>query len=187
MIRTLPLRLRNRLAETILRALHDADARAALAEMAGAGAEAWLGPDDRTHAPLLRQRARRASEALHAHPWLPTDPSLAETLEVAAALFDAGLGFEVHELLEPHWARATGDERQALQGLVQIAVGYQHLANGNLSGAAALLEEGSRRLEGRHLYGLEADTFAGAVRASLGRLERLDPATIPRFPRRIDD
>src|SRR5207249_698488 len=82
----------------------------------------------------------------------------------AAVLFDAGLAFEVHELLEPYWVRAHGDEREALQGLIQIAVGYQHLANGNLAGARALLDDGTTRTRGRSVAGIDCDAFARAAR-----------------------
>jgi hypothetical protein len=176
----LPLRSRNRLAETILRALHDPVARTTLRELSGAAAETWLPAEERGHLPLLRERARRAGQALQAQPLLADDVPLGQALAAAAELFDAGLGFEVHELLEPYWACATGDEREALQGLIQIAVGYQHLANGNRPGAAALLDEGSRRLAARGLAGLDVVQFAGAVRDSL---ERLEGSARPRFPR----
>jgi hypothetical protein len=179
-IRTLPLTSRNRLAETILRAVHDPAARGALDALAGTDAEAWLPAEERGHAPLLRERARRAGQALSAEPSLRADAPLADALAAAAALFDAGLGFEVHELLEPYWVRAAGDEREALQGLIQIAVGYQHLANGNVRGAALLLDEGSQRLAARGPAGLDVGAFVSAVRASLGRLEGSAP---PRFPR----
>jgi predicted metal-dependent hydrolase len=185
MIPTLPLRARNRLAETILAAVHDAPARHRLAELARGAAplEDWLEPAERARAPLLERRARRADEALRDVPLGSGEPPLEVALRQAAILFDAGLGFEVHELLEPQWARMTGAEREALQGLIQIAVGYQHLANGNLDGARALLEEGSGRLAGRRLAGLSLDDFASAVRESVARLLTLAPEDIPRFPR----
>jgi len=185
-IPTPPLRARNRLAETVLAALHDAGARRrlqALAEDAEA-AEAWLGPDRARHGEVLRRRVRQAAAALAGLPVLPAPPSLAEALGAAAALFDAGLGFEVHELLEPFWAQATGPRRRALQGLIQIAVGYQHLANGNVGGAGALLEEGAARVAGQRLEGLDLDAFGRAVRAWLVRRHEEGPAPIPPFPRR---
>ena len=177
MIPTLPLRARNRLAETILAALHDETARRRLDEVArGAVADdEWLGPDAHGASVLLRERAESASRALATIPVGAAEPPLDEALARAAVLFDAGLAFEVHELLEPYWARAHGDDREALQGLIQIAVGYQHLANGNLAGARALLAEGVARLAGRRLAGVECDAFARAARATL-------PA--PDFPRR---
>ena len=182
MIPTLPLRLRNRLAETILAALHDAEARGRLRALGheAAALDAWLAPEEREHALLLRRRATAASAALAALPLGPRSPSLEEALVAAAALFDAGLGYEVHEILEPHWSRAVGDEREALQGLIQIAVGYQHLANGNPVGARSLLEEGTARLEGRRLRGLAVVPFARAARTAASG----GPVTAPPFPRR---
>jgi hypothetical protein len=184
MIPTLPLRLRNRLTEVVLSALEGAQARRTLGALATGrlAAEEWLGPEAAAHAPLVRQRASQALRALRALGSQPSDPTLPAVLRIAGALFDVGLGFEVHELLEKHWARAAGDEREALQGLIQIAVGYQHLANGNLKGARALLQEGSARLAGGRLADLDLAPFARAVAASVSGLGSQSP--IPRFPRR---
>jgi len=52
----------------------------------------------------------------------------------------------VHEVLEAVWKTAAGEPRQALQGVIQIAVAYHHLAHGNLRGARALMTEGRARL-----------------------------------------
>jgi hypothetical protein len=61
-------------------------------------------------------------------------------------------------------------------------VGYQHLANGNRTGAQALLDEGSRRLTDRRLDELDPGPFARAVRDSLaGPLGAA--ADVPKFPR----
>jgi len=98
-------------------------------------------------------------------------------LAAAAALCGAGLYFETHELLEPHWTRALGAERQALQGLIQVAVGLQHLANGNAAGARSLVAEGGARLREGRLPGLDLRAFADALeRGPLG-------AAVPPFPR----
>ena len=67
--------------------------------------------------------------------------------------------------------RPQGDTRETLQGLIQIAVGYQHLANGNRAGARSLLVEGSGRLHQRRLAGVELDPFA---RAAVVAAERVD-------------
>ena len=184
MIPTLPLRARNRLATTILAALHDACARQRLAGVAGGDvAEVeWLGAEGQGAGVLLRQRAESATRALAALPLGVAAPPLTEALVSAAVLFDAGLAFEVHELLEPYWVRADGEEREALQGLIQIAVGYQHLANGNLAGARALLDEGTTRIRGRNLAGIDCDAFARAARATIPRLT--EGPTAPDFPRR---
>jgi hypothetical protein len=188
-IPTLPLALRNRLAETILAAFHEPSARAEIEALAAATPvtvpAGWLAHDESAHTDALLERARRAAIALAATPPLRPDADVATALAAAATLFDAGLYFEVHEVLEPHWVRAEGAERDALQGLIQIAVGFQHLANGNLAGARALLAEGGFRLERSPQPSLDAREFARAVRAALARLPEV--ADVPRFPRRTGD
>ncbi|MBI4635024.1 MAG: DUF309 domain-containing protein [Candidatus Rokubacteria bacterium] len=185
MIPTLPVPLRNRLTDVILAALHDESARRELARLADPSAPTadWLSAEQEVHAASLRHRARRAAEVLGPRPLGPPRPALAETLAAAATLFDAGLHFEVHELLEPHWREARGAAREALQGLVQVAVGYQHLANRNLAGARALLAEGVERLAVGSLPGIALEPFASAVRASLAQLHAVERIPVPRFPR----
>jgi hypothetical protein len=181
MMRTPPLGLRNRLAETILHALSDETARRQLDTQDFA----WLGETPLQDVALVRARARRASEALAACGPTRVEPSLEEALAAAAVLFDAGLYFEVHELLEPHWVRASGAERHALQGLIQVAVAFQHLDNGNVEGARSLLVDGSARLRDGRLPGFALEVFAHAAGAAAGQLVLAsDPITIPTFPRR---
>ena len=177
MMRTPPLRLRNRLAEIILGALGDPAARRQL----DAQDFAWLGDVPADEAAIVSARARRASQALAACPSMRAERSLDEALACAATLFDAGLYFEVHELLEPYWTRAAGAERQALQGLIQIAVAFQHRDNGNVEGARSLLVEGSARLREGRLRGLDLEGFAEAAAGAALRLA--DPLTVPPFPR----
>lgn len=129
---------------------------------------------------MLSARARRASAALADAPLAPP-ADVPAALAAAARLFDAGLFFEVHEVLEPHWAAALGAEREALQGVIQIAVGWQHLANGNIDGARSLLADGAPRLHGRRLAGVDFDAFARAAMQAAGSVP---DATPPAFPRR---
>jgi len=183
-IPTAPLRVRNRLAEIILAALEKPEARRELVALGEIDAPSpdWLEADEVACRPLVRARAQSAQAALAARA-TGRIRSRADLLDAAAALFDAHLYFEVHELLEPSWREAEGDEREALQGLIQVAVGYQHLANGNFAGARALLEEGRRRIQGRTLEGLDLDEFGRGVARSLDRLFQLDWQTVPPFPR----
>ena len=185
MIRTLPLADRNRLAEVILAALHDAGARRELAALAadGPAAAAWLGATARADAALLRARAASASAALAGRATGGAADSLAALLDDAAALWAARCFFEVHELLEPAWRAADGEAREILKGFVQAAVGYQHLANGNLAGARALLAEGTARLHGRRLGGTDLDPFARALSETLVDLDGFDWTSVPPFPR----
>ena len=184
----LPLPLRNRLAELILDSLHDPKARAtlsALVRFCGEPADAPAPPEVASEFPAalrkehrrfrdeLCERTLRAWDVVRARPPAPAEPGLVEALDEAGDLFDVGLFFEVHELLEPYWLRAEGATREALQGLIQMAVGFQHLANGNLEGAGMLLEEGSAKAEGKKLEGRDLSGFARAVRLGVS----------PRFPR----
>jgi hypothetical protein len=181
----LPLALRNRLAALILESLRDARARRILEALAARrepDLADWLG-EAREHAAAVSARAARAARALPRAP-APALEELRETLADAAALFDAGLYFEVHELLEPRWIAATGTAREALQGLIQIAVGYQHLANGNLAGARALLADGGAKIAGRAIEGIDLGRFAEAVRGTITRVGgEFDWTRVPRFPR----
>jgi hypothetical protein len=208
---TLPIAIRNRLAELILDSLHHERSRDALEALAAAlGDEAATSADStprafppawfdepgdepaesgqwREHAAEIAHRAGRAARALRARSAEPPEAGLAVALDDAATLFDAGLYFEVHELLEPQWRQATAADRTALQGLIQIAVGFQHLANGNVAGARSLLGEGTARTLGRSLGGLDLDCFARGVRRGLVAIGA-DPTTFdwdgaPRFPR----
>jgi hypothetical protein len=77
---------------------------------------------------------------------MPTCEGTERAQHRAAALWKEGLFFEVHEVLETEWQKASGDTRQALQGVIQIAVAFHHLAHGNRRGARTLLREGRRRL-----------------------------------------
>lgn len=175
----LPLPLRNRLAELILDSLHDPRARSTLSALVlfcGEPEDAPASPEVVSEFPAaLRsehrrfreefcERTLRAWDVVRDRPLANREPALAEALDQAAELFDARLFFEVHELLEPYWMRADGATREALQGLIQIAVGFQHLVNGNLEGARMLLEEGSAKAGGKRLEGRDLSDFAHAVR-----------------------
>jgi len=162
-----PLPLRNALATLACEALDAADARAAvewLAHRAGAptpdaerrlasvhlidaGAATLLD----VHTPwdvAIRSHAARALRAAEAHGSgpVPSDDAIGRAIVRAAALWNEALFFEVHEVLEAVWQREAGERRQALQGLIQIAVAWHHLAHGNPRGARTLLREGRARL-----------------------------------------
>jgi hypothetical protein len=213
----LPLPLRNRLTGLILDSLHDEGARRALEALAAVCADAgalegpgvlpepfprdiferrdggWrLKSGFKSHEAEFAERAERARRLLHLRPFDPEDPPLGVALVSAALLFHAHLYFEVHELLEPYWLRAEGGDREALQGLIQVAVGFQHLANGNVTGAGALLHDGCGRILERTLEGVPLDPFGRALQRTLDRVRSLgedapqgfDWSELPRFPDR---
>jgi len=160
-----PLPLRNALAELALAAFADAAAAGALAwlmdptGLPSAPAAARLArahlvdlgdrrllPVHRPHAEGVAAHAARAVRAVHAFTPAAADDATAHACRVAVALWNERLFFEVHEVLEAVWKTAAGTERQALQGVIQIAVAFHHLAHGNRRGARSLLVEGRDRL-----------------------------------------
>ncbi len=94
--------------------------------------------------------------------------------EEARRLWAEGRYWEVHEVLEPHWLRATGPERELLQGLIQLAAAL-HKARTSRRGAERLLHKALGHLE--RVPGLDAEAFAAGVRAALA-----DPDRPPPFP-----
>ena len=126
----------------------DAERRLAAVHLVDAGGSTLLA----VHAPwdsAIRAHAARALRAAAVHPALtsvPSDDPVGRAIVHAVALWNEGLFFEVHEVLEAVWQRESGDRRQALQGVIQIAVAWHHLAHGNPRGARTLLREGRARL-----------------------------------------
>jgi hypothetical protein len=109
-----------------------------------------------------RDRARRFGAALA---WIDEEGSRADTLGCARAAWDAGLFFEVHELLEPVWLETpAGERREALQGLIMAGAALHHLSEGNLAGARGLLRDAGRRLAAAALDELELAGFARGLR-----------------------
>lgn len=45
------------------------------------------------------------------------------------------------------WAGVRGPSRDFFQGLIQVAVGYYHLGNGNLAGAESMMRRALKRFE----------------------------------------
>ena len=91
--------------------------------------------------------------------------------------------------------QAEGSARIALQGLIQVAVGFQHLANRNVSGALSLLHDGCSKVLERQLEGVPLDPFGRALQRCMARIDALgdeaptafDWNEVPRFPVRVSD
>lgn len=60
--------------------------------------------------------------------------------------FNSRRFWEAHESWEEIWLVAEGDERQFLQGLIQLAAAYHHVQRGTLRGAVRLFDSALRRL-----------------------------------------
>ena len=93
----------------------------------------------------FRQQTSRLLEALrvltagrHAH--ASTD------LQRGIALFNAGLFFECHELLEGLWKATSGPDKAFYHGVVQVAAAFYHYEKHNHHGAVTLLTKGRQKL-----------------------------------------
>jgi predicted metal-dependent hydrolase len=99
------------------------------------------------------------------------DPALPEEERAALARgiaqFNDGLFFECHDTLEEAWSGVRGTPRDFFQGLIQAAVGFYHLGNGNHPGATTLLRRSLARLE--RYPARYAGVELAPLRASVGK------------------
>lgn len=91
----------------------------------------------------MLDRARRFGAALA---WILEERATGDPIACARAAWDAGLFFEVHEILEPVWLQEHGEQRRILQGLIMAGAALHHLTHGNLAGARGLLRDATSRL-----------------------------------------
>lgn len=63
------------------------------------------------------------------------------------ALFNAGLFFECHELLEDVWRATAGPDRDFYHGIIQVAAAFYHFEKGNQHGARTLLAKAMSKLD----------------------------------------
>ena len=80
-----------------------------------------------------------------------------EPLYLALNLFNDHKWYEAHDAFEEIWNLVDGDERQVIQGILQVSVSQFHLSKGNLNGATILLGEGLGRIKSRTYINLGID------------------------------
>ena len=64
--------------------------------------------------------------------------SFEDNLFDALNLFNNQKWYEAHDAFEDIWNTLDGDERQVIQGILQVSVSQFHLSKGNLNGATIL-------------------------------------------------
>ena len=84
----------------------------------------------------------------------------------ALNLFNNQKWYEAHDAFEDIWNTLDGDERQIIQGILQVSVSQFHLSKGNFNGATILLGEGLGRIKNRTNInlGIDLEFFANALR-----------------------
>src|SRR5213594_4198278 len=91
----------------------------------------------------------------------PLDSETIHAIRKGTEEFNSGKFFECHDTLEEVWQGIRGPARDFYQGLIQLAVGFYHLSNGNLIGAESQISKGLEKLE---IYG---DRYVGMDLARL--------------------
>jgi hypothetical protein len=117
----------------------------------------------------------------------PLGTSLPERVAQSRELFAARLFFEAHEILEAAWTSAEGDERRALQGLIQAAAAWEHWRHDRRSAAARLLAKAAANLAAAagacaRLQMGEVRVAVDAWRCWLDPVDGARDAAVPAFP-----
>ena len=99
--------------------------------------------------------------------------SFEEKFLKALNLFNDQKWYEAHDAFEDIWNTIDGDERQIIQGILQVAVSQFHLSKGNLNGATILLGEGLGRIKNRTKInlGIDLQTFCKCLEELLRKLQ----------------
>jgi hypothetical protein len=164
--------IRNNLSKAFLRALAESDV--SLFQKCGEDyLQRKLGS---AYAHYVTSRLARYEEAYE----IIARKELRQILQQAALLWDLGLYFEMHELLEREWKKAEGDRHRALQGLIRAAGMKIHAENNNEKAAASMGSKALRDLVRHHdeLAGfLKLDAILADIRQTISRIQsnaRLD-------------
>jgi len=77
-----------------------------------------------------------------------SQPRRSYYIDEAVRLYALKDYFMAHEVLEEHWAEAPTEDRDFLQGLIQLSVGLHHYQRGNLVGTLRQFRKSANRLSG---------------------------------------
>ena len=99
--------------------------------------------------------------------------SLKDSLLIALSLFNNHQWYEAHDAFEEIWNSVDGDERQVIQGILQVSVSQFHLSKGNSNGATILLGEGLGRIKTRTNVnlGIDLESFCSSLEDLLKKLQ----------------
>ena len=99
--------------------------------------------------------------------------SFQDSLCIALNLFNNQEWYEAHDAFEEIWNSVDGDERQVIQGILQVSVSQFHLSKGNLNGATILLGEGLGRIKTRTKInlGIDLESFCLSLEDLLRKLQ----------------
>ena len=104
---------------------------------------------------------------------LVDEVSFEDNFVYALNLFNNQKWYEAHDAFEDIWNNIDGDERQIIQGILQVSVSQFHLSRGNINGATILLGEGLGRIKNRTNInlGIDLKTFCKCIEELLRKLQ----------------
>ena len=99
--------------------------------------------------------------------------SFQDSLYIALNLFNNHEWYDAHDAFEEIWNTVDGDERQVIQGILQVSVSQFHLSKGNINGATILLGEGLGRIKTRTKIdiGIDLESFCRCLEDLLIKLQ----------------
>ena len=105
--------------------------------------------------------------------------SFEDNLFDALNLFNNQKWYEAHDAFEDIWNTVDGDERQIIQGILQVSVSQFHLNKGNINGATILLGEGLGRIKNRINIdlGIDLESFCKCLEELLKKLQYKEDIT----------
>tara|TARA_Y100001978_G_scaffold118951_1_gene106066 strand:+ start:62 stop:433 length:372 start_codon:yes stop_codon:yes gene_type:complete len=106
-----------------------------------------------------------------------TSNDFKNSLRYALDLFNSQKWYEAHDAFEDIWNELDGDERQIIQGILQVSVSQFHLNKGNHNGAMILLGEGLGRIKKRSNInlGIDLNLFCNSLEKLLDKLHQNKP------------
>jgi hypothetical protein len=96
----------------------------------------------------------------------PAEKPAGELFAEARALFKEERYWEVHEVLEGLWKKATGEEKRLIQGFILTAAALVHAQRNEIDVVDSLLDDAILRLENqpRLYHGMDVHRFLSQVR-----------------------
>jgi uncharacterized protein len=106
-----------------------------------------------------------------------------EGLRQGIEMYNQGLYYECHEVLEDTWREESDDVRYLYQGILQIGVAFHHLSNDNWRGAVGLLSGGVEKVS-RYLpecMDVNTEKLVREAQACLDMLNELGKENVRQF------
>jgi uncharacterized protein len=104
-------------------------------------------------------------------------------LRQGVEMYNQGLYYECHEVLEDTWRAETDEVRYLYQGILQIGVAFHHLDNDNWRGAVGLLNGGIEKVSRYRpvCMGVDTDKLVREAQVCLNTLNELGKDKVREF------